>query len=200
MPMTLVRARQEATMTRTASEHGTRRSFSVIQVLIVFAIVGVFAGIAIPVYASRAKDSVLRQNADSLALQVRSYLALDLDPAYIADADKAPGADQDDVSTTLAAALRSGTAGRYLNPCSGSRTVLCQSEPPTSASGARPAVWITDDPHYAYAQITPSIVTRDQLAGTLLVVFVAQGTTQTIDVFYVNAAGGRSALATALAL
>src|SRR5664279_3750662 len=102
-------------MTRRTPEHQTRKTFTVIQALIVFAIVGVFAGIAIPVYASRAKDSVLRQNADSLALQVRSYLALDLDPVYIADADKAPGADQDDVSTTLAAALRSGTAGRYLN-------------------------------------------------------------------------------------
>jgi len=187
-------------MTRRTPEHQTRKGFTVVQALIVFAIVGVFAGIAIPVYASRAKDTVLRQNADSLALQVRSYLALDLDSAYVADNDREPGIAQDAVSATLAAALRSGAAGRNLNPYSGSRTVLCQSEPPTSASAARPAVWITDDQHYAYSAITRSIVTKDQLAGTLLVVFVAQGTTGTIDVFYVDAAGERAPLAAALAL
>ena len=187
-------------MTRRASEHQTHKSFSVLQLLIVFAIVGVFAGIAIPVYASRAKDTVLRQNAGSLALQVRSYLALDLDSAYVADGDQAQGTDQDNVSAALAAALRSGTAGRFVNPYSRGRAVLCQSEPPTSASGARPAVWITDDPHYAYAAITRSIVTRDQLAGTLVVAFVTQGATETIDVFYVDAAGERAPLAAALAL
>jgi hypothetical protein len=187
-------------MTRTTSEQQTRKSFSVTQALIVFAVVGVFAAIALPVYASRAKDSVLRQNADSLALQVKGYLALDLAPGYVADGDRDAGAVQDALSTTLAAALRNGTAGRYLNPYSGSRTVLCQDEPPTSARGARPAVWITDDRHYAFATITPTIVTRDQLAGTLLVVVVAQGTTETIDVFYVDAAGERSAFAAALAL
>jgi len=187
-------------MTRRTPEHQTRKGFTVVQALIVFAIVGVFAGIAIPVYASRAKDTVLRQNADSLALQVRSYLALDLDSAYVADNDREPGIAQDAVSATLAAALRSGAAGRNLNPYSGSRTVLCQSEPPTSASAARPAVWITDDQHYAYSAITRSIVTKDQLAGTLLVVFVTQGTNETIDVFYVDAAGERAPLAAALAL
>ena len=149
---------------------------------------------------TRAKDTVLRQNADSLALQVRSYLALDLDPAYVADNDQEPGIAQNAVSVTLAAALRSGAAGRYLNPYSGSRTVLCQSEPPSSTSGARPAVWITDDQHYAYDAITRSIVTKDQLAGTLLVVFVTQGATETIDVFYVDATGERAPVAAALAL
>jgi type II secretory pathway pseudopilin PulG len=197
--MLLVAATQEATMTRRTSEHRSHKSFTAIEVLIVFAIVGVFAGIAIPVYASRAKDAVLRQNADSLALQVRSYLALDLAPAYVADGDPAAGASQNAVSTALAAALRSGSAGRFLNPYSGSRTVLCQSEPPTSARGARPAVWITDDPHYAYDAITCSTVTKDQLAGTLLVVFVTQGTTETVDVFYIDAAGERAPLAAGLA-
>jgi type II secretory pathway pseudopilin PulG len=187
-------------MTRRTPEHQTRKGFTVIQALIVFAIVGVFAGIAIPVYASRAKDAVLRQNADSLALQVRTYLALDLHPAYVADGGQAMGTDQANVSTALAAALRSGTAGRYLNPYSGSRTVVCQSQPPTSADRARPAVWITDDQHYAYAAITPSVITKDQIAGTLLVVFVTQGATETIDVFCVDAAGERSPLAAGLAL
>ncbi|HZL64928.1 MAG TPA: hypothetical protein VFD50_08340 [Thermoleophilia bacterium] len=187
-------------MTRRTSEHQTGKGFTVIEALIVFAIVGVFAAIAIPVYASRAKDTVLRQNAGSLALQVRSYVALDLSPAYLAESDQAQGTDQDAVSTTLAAALRNGVAGRYLNPYSGSRTVFCQSEPPTSASVARPAVWITDDPHYAYSVITPSVITKDQLAGTLLVIFVTQGVSETVDVFYVDAAGERAPLAAALAL
>jgi hypothetical protein len=196
--MTSLRATPEATMMRTTSEHRTRRRVSAIQVLIVFAIVGVFAGIAIPVYASRAKDTVLRQNVDSLALQVRSYLALDLASTYVADGDQS--SCQEAVSTTLAAALRSGTAGRFLNPYGGSRDVVCRSAPPASASGARPAVWITDDQHYAYAAITRSFVTKDQLAGTLVVVFVTRGTTGTIDVFYIDAAGERSPLAAALAL
>jgi type II secretory pathway pseudopilin PulG len=191
---------QEATMTRGATESRTGRRLPALEVLVVFAIVGVFAGIGIPVYAARAKDTVLRQNADSLALQTRSYLALDLAPGYVADGDWPPATAQNAVSTTLAGALRSGTAGRYLNPYSGSRAVVCQSHPPTSASGARPAVWITDDQHYAYAAITRTIVTEDQLAGTLLVVFVTSGSTQTVDVFYIDAAGARSPLAAGLAL
>jgi len=102
-------------------------------------------------------------------------------------------------SATLAAALRSGAAGRYLKPYSGSRAVLCQSELPTSASAAHPAVWITDDPHYAYEAITRSIAAKNQLAGTLLVVFVTHGATETIDVFYIDATNERAPLAAGLA-
>ena len=174
---------------------------SVIEMLIVIAIVGVVAALAIPAFASQAKRSVLRQNAESLALQMKSYLALDLDPAYVADGDQATsaGAGQGALSTTLAGALRSGTAGRFVNPYSGSRVIVCASAPPASASHARPAVWITDDAHYASAQFRSSATTRSQLAGTVLVVFVARDGRSTIDVFFVDASGGRSAFAAALA-
>jgi type II secretory pathway pseudopilin PulG len=186
-------------MSRQTTRRRSDSGFSVLEALIVFAIVGLVAAIGIPAYASQAQKSVLRQNAQSLSLQVKNYLALDLSPAYVADGEQA-GGGEGAVSTALGGALRSGTAGRFTNPMSGSRVIVCESAPPASPSRARPAVWITDDAHYAYAAFRTSATTKSQLAGTLVVVFVAEAGVNSVEVFYIDAHGGRSPAAVALAL
>jgi hypothetical protein len=173
--------------------------FSVLEALVVFAIVGLVAAIGIPAYASRAQKSVLQQNAQSLVLQVKSYLALDLSPAYVADCEQAAGGERA-ISMVLRGALRSGTAGRFTNPLSGSRVIACESAPPASPIRTRPAVWLTDDAHYAYDGFRTSATTRSQLAGTLVVVFVAEAGVNSVQVFYVDAHGGRSPAEVSLAL
>lgn len=188
-------------MTRQTQQRRSVAGVAVVQTLIVIAIVGLVAALGIPAFASQAKKSALRQNAENLALQVKGYLALDLSPAYVAAGDQTTsGGGQGTVSTALTGALRNGTAGRFVNPFSGSRVIVCESAPPASASRARPAVWITDDAHYAYAAFRPSEATKSQLAGTLVVVFVADAGVSTVEVFYVDAAGGRGPVAAALAL
>ncbi len=100
----------------------------------------------------------------------------------------------------LSGALRGGAAGRFVNPVSGSREIVCAEAPPASSGLTRPAVWITDDQHYSYAQFRSSAVTKSQLAGTLVVVFVVRDGVGTIGVFFVDDAGERSPTAAALAL
>ena len=185
-------------MSRQATRRRGDGGFSALETLVVLGIVGLIAAVGIPAYASQAQKSVLRQNAQSLVLQVKSYLALDLSSAYVADGEQAGG--EGTVSTALSGALRSGTAGRFTNPFSGSRVIACESAPPASSSRTRPAVWITDDAHYDYAAFRTSAVTRSQLAGTLVVVFVTEAGVNSVEVFYVDAHGGRSPAATALAL
>ena len=58
---------------------------------------------------------------------------------------------------------------------------------------ARPAVWTTDDADYAYAAFRPSRLTSSQLAGSLVVAAVERDGTVTVEVYYVDAHGQRSA-------
>ncbi len=174
--------------------------FAVLETLIAFAVVAIVVAVAVPAYAARAKESALRQNAHSLALQVGSNVALDLDPTFMPNG---PGVDPDDspvsLSASLAESLRSGEAGRYLNPLNGSRTIVAQTALPPAADGTPPAVWITDDQHYSYGAFTASPTTTSRLRGTLMVVFIERdGRTGCIEVFYVGAGGKRSASAVVL--
>ena len=85
-------------------------------------------------------------------------------------------------------------------PSAAASAIVCAAAPPASSAATRPAVWITDDQHYAYAQFRPSAVTRSQLAGTLVVAFVTRDGVGTVDVYFVDGAGERSPAAAALAL
>jgi hypothetical protein len=187
---------------RKTSECRNGRRFSVLQLLIVCAIAAAVAALAIPAFGVQARKSVLRQNAETLALQVKSDLAFDLDVVYDADGDTAVAGDDGlrALSMALSGALRSGDAGRFVNPFSGSRAIVCAAESPASSALARPAVWITDDQHYAYMQFNSSAVTRSQLAGTLVVALVTRDGVGTVDVYFVDGAGERSPDAAALAL
>jgi hypothetical protein len=178
------------------------RGFAVLQLLIVCAVAAIVAAIALPVYASRAKDVVLQENTRNLERQVQSCLAVGLDPAFVPDGDR--DADDDTLSATLSRVLRSGArgdAGRYVNPLTGSTAIICQSAPPCAAGKNRPAVWITDDQDAAHEALAECGRTNAALAGTLLVVFdVDDGTTTSIDVFYVDRDGRPSADAATLTL
>ena len=152
---------------------------AVLQILIVFAIAIVVAGIGIPVYASRAKDVVLEQNMANLKLQIERVMVQDEDASM---ADDALGAD-------LTRALGNSAAGRYVNPASGSTEIVSQPSPP-KAGAAAPAIWITTDPEYAHDVFAATVSSSDSLAGTLLVVLAARGDgTTATDVYFVDRHG-----------
>lgn len=198
---------------------GSGRGFSVLQLLIVTAVAALVAAVAVPMYVSRAKQSALQQNAASLQLELKSYLALDLDPTYVADGAEAPGdagsASEDATSSAdgpdahnacqvFTLSLR-GPEGRlssyYVNPYGGSRAVVCRSAPPDHDDGRAPAVWITDDQRYAYDTLKASAAATDGLHGTLVVVFLSHnGRTSGIDAYYIDGAGRVSPEATALTI
>ena len=168
--------------------------FAVVQTLVVIAIAGVVAAIALPVYAARAKEAVLRQNASTLELEVKSYLAAGVD-----DTD-----DEASASDVIAQALggsRSGISAWYVNPFGGSRAIVSQTALPASAGDMPPAVWLTDDERYAFGTFTASPATRSRLRGTLMIVsIVHDGRTSGVEIFYVDAAGHRSPTATTIAI
>lgn len=199
--------KHEVTVSRQAPRNGNMAGFAVVQAMIVFAIAALVVAVAVPVYAARAKESVLRENARTLQLEVASYLALDLDATYVADNETVAGARADaerSASEVIARALggsEAGLSGYYVNPFGGSRAVVCQTALPPTAGGTPPAVWITDDPRYAYAAYTASPTTKSRLRGTLMIAFITRsGRTSGIEVFYVDAAGQRSPTATTLAI
>jgi type II secretory pathway pseudopilin PulG len=186
---------------------GGQTGFAVVQTLIVAAIAALVVAIGIPVYAARAKDSVLRQNAATLELELKSYLAVGLDATYVGDDEPGARAGADDersASEVFAEALSGhgdGTSAYYVNPLNGSRAIVCQTTLPATAGGTPPAVWITDDERYAFAAFTASPTTKSRLRGTLMIVFIGVGgRTSGIEVFYVDAAGKKSATATTLGI
>ena len=194
-------------VSRQARSAGSQAGFAVVQTLIVFAIAGIIAAMAIPVYAARAKESVLRENAKTLELEIKSYLALGLDATYITDNETVAGAGTDDgrsASEIITRALggpEDGISAYYINPLCGSHAVVCQTALPSTAGGVPPAVWITDDQRYAYGAFAASPTTKSRLRGTLMIVFITRGDrTSGIEVFYVDAAGQRSPTATTLAI
>jgi hypothetical protein len=169
------------------------RRFTVLQALIVFAVAGLVAALAIPAFAAQAKTSVLRQNQVALALQVRTNVVLADDTTPAPDASPSTGASAADaIMSDLSAGQRSTADGRYLNPFSASSAFVCGSVPPAARAAARPAVWITDDAGYAYAAFKPSRLTSSRLAGSLVVATVERGGTTTIDIYYIDGHGRRS--------
>jgi competence protein ComGC len=133
-------------MKRLTPRLGMDRRFAVIEALIVFAVLAMIVAVAVPAYAARAKESLLQQNAHSLAQVVRGEATLDLDTDYALEGGlAAAGSAEASLSTDLARTLLSGDAGRYVNPLSGSATVLCETALPSSSDASPPAVWITDD-------------------------------------------------------
>jgi len=192
--MSAVRAKQEATLARQTPRRRTDAGFAVVQTLVVLAIAGIVAAMAIPVYAARAKESVLRQNAATLELEVKSYLAAGLD-----DSD-----GEENASAVIAHALcgpGAAISAWYVNPLCGSRAVVSQTALPAGAGGVPPAVWITDDQRYAHASFTASPTTKRRLRGTLMVVSITHdGRTSGVEIFYVDASGRRSPTATTIAI
>ena len=181
-------------MIRLAGTNKTKggRHHPVLQALIVLAVAGLVAALAIPAFAAQAKTSVLRQNQTQLALQVKTCLVLDTGSSDVTGVSSATdmGAAAA-IASVLSEEQHSGQDGHFGNPLSGSSAIVCSSTPAARGS-ARPAVWVTGDADFAYAAFRPSRMTRPQLAGSLVVAAVEKNDTVTIDIYYIDGHGRRS--------
>lgn len=188
-------------MHRRAPASGSQSGFSVLQILITAAVAAIFATIAVPVYAARAKESVLKENAKTIELEMKSHLmqGLDADCRMAVDTDARERASQ-----LIAQALQDRTDGQwadYVNPLGGNRAIVGQTRLPIGPNGMPPAVWVTSNQQYAYSAFAASETTERDLAGTLMVVLISRdGRTSCIELFYVTASGERSPTATVLAI
>ncbi len=188
-------------MHRRAPITGSQSGFSVLQTLIAVAVAAIFATVAVPVYAARAKESVLKENAKTLELELKSHLmeGLDADCRTAGDTDAMERASQ-----LIAQALQDHTDGQwadYVNALDGSRAIVGQTRLPIGANGVPPAVWVTGNQQYSYSAFVASQTTERDLAGTLMVVLINRdGRTSCIELFYVTASGERSPTATVLAI
>ncbi len=164
------------------------RRLPALQALIVLGVVGLVAALAIPALATQGKNSMLRQNLAALALQARAEMVLLPDGAPPAE-----GSLLGDMGgpAALAQELRSGAAGRFVNPYSGSTGVVCGGPPPGARTASSPAVWITSDLRFTYGAFRTSQLTRSQLAGCLVIAFIQEDGAVSADMYYVDA-GGRA--------
>ena len=177
--------------------------WAVLQTVIVAAIVVAVVAVAVPLVVAGAHGSVLEQNATTLRLELGSYLAQGLDPAYVAvdDGDSIP--DPRNAAAVFARALRGPQkrSAYYVNPYGGSDSVVCSSRLPSPGADGPPAVWITDDQRYGYEDFRSTAQNTAALRGTLIVVFLERsGRTAGVDVYYVDREGRRSPTAGLLAL
>jgi Tfp pilus assembly major pilin PilA len=163
-------------MGRNGQGYGRSRRLKIIELLIVVGIVVIVAAIAIPAFASQAKKTVLRRNADTLALEVKSRIALDECGC--------------DLSAEIADDVRSGDLGEFINPCSGSRAIVCDLH--DAAASQPPAVLVSDDPAFAFRTFRPSSDVRSRLAGTLVVSISGTGGASSVDVYFVDPDGSPS--------
>jgi hypothetical protein len=162
-------------MRRSADDLRRSRRIRILELVVITVVAAAVAALAIPAFAAKARQTVLHENGDTLALQLRSHLVLDEDPCAL-EAD-------------LQRDLRSGELGSFVNPYSGSAEILCDDDVREGTAPARPAVLFTSDQRYARAALKTSATTVSELAGTLIVCLVTRDGALTADVGFVRADG-----------
>jgi hypothetical protein len=182
--------RKWGTGVRTSGQEG----WAVLQTIIAIAIAVAVVIVAAPIYVSGARGAELQENAATLRLELATYLAQGLDPAYVPVSEESTATDSHTASAVFARALRGPRklSAYYVNPFDGSRSVVCTPQLPSQDSP--PAVWITDDQRYGYEAFRVSAENTARLRGTLVVAFlIRSGRTCGVDVYYVDRDGQRSA-------
>ena len=190
--------------TTRSGQHG----FTLVELLIVIIVIGILTAIAIPMYATqrdKAKQASLKDSAHIVAIDVvtchanpalsNTYLASAGSPTnttYIARA-------KTNVSNALEAALENGVENSngdgIVNPYSRKKAIVNTAAVPTTTT-AMPAVWITQPSSstYRYTSFPTNATTKARLAGTVVACW--NTATSTIEVFYVDKNGKKSATCT----
>ena len=186
-------SRQGAIRLALSNETRGGRRLPVLQALIVFAVVGLLAALAIPALAGQAKESVLRQNQATLAPKLRTQLVLALEEGPLPSAS--PSVDEDapgPLAASVACLVRDGAADGFVNPYSGSSAVVSTPSLSVRDTDPAPAVWITDDGRYILEHFQPTALTRSSLGGSLVIAVGEPGGGTVLQLYYVDAEGRAS--------
>jgi prepilin-type N-terminal cleavage/methylation domain-containing protein len=185
--------------------HGDQAGFSLVELLVVFVVVGILAAIAAPIYLTqrdKAKESALKLNARNVRTATHAYAADGLNPSWQASHALTNGTLSSWASTYISCALEenikqgrvAGANGEgYNNPYSGKTLVLNQAALP-SGGNAQPAVYITQPSSttYRYATFPTNATTKAGLAGSVVVCW--NTSTSNIEIFSVDKTGKKSAV------
>ncbi len=197
---------QASTLHRMPSPHGgsacrrSRRGFTLIELVVIVAIIAVLAAIAalaLDNYPDRAREAVLRQNAESLYLELAA-IAQDYDAGHLYAASDSDPASDPAVQTILSRYMEAlceqrmagGDNNGFVNPESHSARVVCGSVFPLSGSDVQPAVLFSDNADLRYESGLDPATAAASLRGCL-VVSIANGR-DSADIYYVNEAGIKS--------
>lgn len=175
-----------------ARSHGRLLGFSASELLVIAVIVCVVAAIGVPVLHSRAKDSVLVQNLQTLGQMVAEQATEGYLSKYRPSGKGDPTVY---LSTHLEESLDAMGKAGYANPMvrSGNKRLVLNSSTISTDPPLVPlAVIITDSPEYQYqAFVGLAEDNRRLLAGSLVVAFNLKA--RTVDLFYVTSDGKQSA-------
>jgi prepilin-type N-terminal cleavage/methylation domain-containing protein len=191
--------------------HHEDEGFSFIEVLVAMIIIGILAAIAIPVYINqrdKAKEAGLKLTAHHITIAAHSYVADGLSTVWTTSYAKTNGTLSTQAATYASCALeenmkRGGAAGTnaegYSNPYSAKKLILNQAALPTGAN-VQPALWITQPSSttYRYASFPTNSTTKADLAGSVVACWNTG--TSTIEIFFVNKNGRKSATCTYIAM
>lgn len=168
--------------------------FSVLEILVIVAIIAAVAGIGVPTLHHTSVNAVLDGNVRNLAALVEEEMLQGFDSTY---RQAGEGSPEKYLSNRLEYVLgQAQGAARYVNPQadgSAADVVLNSESIPPSGSPAPPAVFITGNPSWSYEAFDaqPLQTGRQLLVGSMVVQF--NSALRSVDVFFVDQDGEKSA-------
>jgi prepilin-type N-terminal cleavage/methylation domain-containing protein len=191
-----------------------QNGFTLVELLVVFIVIGVLTAIAFPMYAgqrARAKLASLKESTRVMVVETTTRFAdAALSRTYAQSAGTATSSAQVTaakryVSNALESALENGAEGSngdgVVNPYSRKKTVLNLSNASLSAANATPAVFITSAAGCRYASFqTQSVTVRNNLKGTVIACWNTLAAVNAIEIYYVDRSGVKAPAVTLVSL
>jgi prepilin-type N-terminal cleavage/methylation domain-containing protein len=176
------------------ARRNAQRGFSLLELLIVAAVIGCLCVVAVPVYAgqrAKAENVLLTANARNLQPAVQGGW-LDVQNAGPTSLTGGIIVARQWLARQLQGGAQAGGGLHLVNPCTGSDRIVDSDKLPHGLQS--PAVWLTSAQAFDHEQLVASNVTAARLRGTIIVDFVvdSQQRSGQIEIFSIDRNGQKS--------